>query len=212
MREAEKRRSATRRQAARSSVGAPVDRAHRGVDAVGEQAGDAVLDELGHRSARDTRSPACRTASPRRPRGRTARRRRWGAAGAGGAEDLGALLGPDRPEVGDAVAVDVRLDAFGEVARRPGRSRRSRAGGRRARRSRSPAAVPLSGWIRPKHDERVAAVRGERQRVRRRRRGGRSRRSPAPARGRRSEIETKAPSVRAGRRAGSAAPRSRGWS
>ena len=76
-----KRRSTSSRQCRRRQRADGADGVHRARHVVDEEPGPAVADDLGHRTERDARSPACRWPATRPPRARTARRTRSGAAG-----------------------------------------------------------------------------------------------------------------------------------
>ena len=145
MRAAPKRRSATRRIAARSS------RAARSTAAAAEATPStrkpvvAHVDDLGHRPPRvgNHRRPAGHRLDHRQPErlveGNGVQQRRSRA------EHLRAALGSDRAQVGDAIAVDVGLHLLRESTPRPERSRRGRGGGRRAERCRSRWPFPCRG-------------------------------------------------------------------
>ena len=181
------------RHAARSSSAARLDGGGGLVDVGDEEPGDALVDHLGHRPAGVGDDRRTAWPSPRPRTARTARRRRSGAAARAAEPRTSArCCRPDRAEVDDPVAVDVRLDLLGEVALVCDEPARSAARRPAARAIAIASAVPLSGWIRPRMTRSVAAGRGERQARRGRCRGRRWRRSRARATRSASEIETKA--------------------
>ena len=205
MRSAEKRRSAARRQAARSKrVGALGRAATAESTSCREDAGDAVLDELRHRPAGvgDDRRAAEHRLDDREAE-RLGERDRVQEAARPPRGPRRAPRGPTEPRYADAVAVDVRLDLLGEVALvldgAAEHERRARRGGR----SRSPAPCPCRGGC--GRSRRARRRRWPRTAARRcRRRDGRRDVRRAPGARSASEIETKALARTRGRRAGSA--------
>ena len=180
MRSAEKRSSATARQAARSMRRRSLD-GGGGLGGVRDEvAGLAAIDDLAHRPAleRDHRRAAHhrlddREAERLRESDRMEQRSR-------AAEDLRPAARADRAEVRHPVAVDARLDAFAEVrlvVDDPADHEPAAGGGCDLDRLRC-SLVRVDAAER---DERVAPGRVERAARRCRRRGRRSRRSEDPA-------------------------------
>ena len=172
MRAAEKRSTARRRHAPRSSAAARSTASTAAGTPSTSEAGQPLVDDLGHRPARvgDDRRAAHHRLHHREPErlveGHRVQQRRRAA------QDRGALCRADRAEVAHPVTVDVRLDLLGEVAlvlHDPAQRERT---ARRRGRSRSPRASPCRDGC--------ARTRPARRRAARRTAGRRRRRRGAP--------------------------------